>query len=239
MQSRIRQSQRGRTGFKAGSRSFRSATRAIWSRRYGHGVEPAWSGDDQPLRAELLSLEQLKEHAKALAEKHAVDKKRGTDLLLPQLSENERVLLNAYRLITDKEEGELRVTPAAEWLCDNFYLIEEQVRAARGHLPKGYSQELPRLLSGPSSGYPVVYDIALELVSHGYGRGDASCLITPASQPIRPLKRGELWAIPIMLRLALINNLRRVAARISADRLGRSQANHWADRMIEVAEKEP
>ena len=224
-----------------GSRSSRIANRAIWGRRHGHEVEPAGGAGDQPLRAELLSLEQLKEHARALAAKHAVDEKPGPDLLLPQLSENESVLLNAYRLVTDEGEGELRVTPATEWLRDNFYLIEEQVRAARGHLPKGYSQELPRLLSGPSAGYPVVYDIALELVSHGDGRVDAGSLsaFVHAYQTIKPLKLGELWAIPIMLRLALINNLRRVAARISADRLGRSQANHWADRMIEVAEKEP
>jgi len=215
--------------------------RAIWDRRRSRRVESACGGDDQPLRAELLSLEQLKEHAKELAPKHTVDEKRGRDLLLPQLSENECVLLNAYRLITDDREGELRVTPAAEWLRDNFYLIEEQIRAARSHLPKGYSQELPHLLSGPSAGYPVVYDIALELVSHGDGRVDAGSLsaFVSAYQTVKPLKLGEIWAIPIMLRLALINNLRRVAARIAADRRALSQANHWADRMIEVAEREP
>jgi cellobiose phosphorylase len=225
-----------------GRRSFRSAIRAIWGRRHRQGVEPPRGGDDlPPLRAELLSLEQLKGHAKELAARHAVEEKRGPDLLLPQLNENERVLLNAYRLITNEGEDQVRVTPAAEWLRDNFYLIEEQIRAARGHLPKGYSQELPRLVGGTSAGYPVVYAIALELVSHGDGRVDAGSLsaFVSAYQAVRPLKLGELWAIPIMLRLALINNLRRVAARIAADRLARSQANHWADRMIEMAGKEP
>jgi len=224
-----------------GRRGLRTAVRAIWGRRHRQGVEPARGGDDQPLRAELLSIEQLKGHAKELAARHTVEEKRGPDLLLPQLNENEGVLLNAYRLITDEGEDQVRVTPAGEWLRDNFYLIEEQIRAARGHLPKGYSQELPRLLAGPSTGYPVVYAIALELVSHGDGRVDAGSLsaFVSAYQAVRPLKLGELWAIPIMLRLALINNLRRVAARIAADRLARSQANHWADRMVEVAGKEP
>ncbi|MGD0766532.1 MAG: cyclic beta 1-2 glucan synthetase, partial [Dehalococcoidia bacterium] len=224
-----------------GSRSFRSAIRAIWGRRQRQGVEPARADDDQPLRAELLSLEQLKGHAKELAARHVVEEKRGPDLLLPQLNENERVLLDAYHLITDDGEDEVRFAPAAEWLRDNFYLIEEQIRAARGHLPKGYSQELPQLLSGRSAGYPVVYAIALELVSHGDGRVDAGSLraFVSAYQAVRPLKLGELWAIPIMLRLALINNLRRVAARAAGDRRARMQANHWADRMIEVAGKEP
>ena len=78
-----------------GSRSSRIAIRAIRAirgRRHGHAVDPAGGAGDQPLRAELLSLEQLKEHARALAARHAVDEKRGPDLLLPQLSENESVL---------------------------------------------------------------------------------------------------------------------------------------------------
>src|SRR4030042_1196308 len=186
MQPGVRPDQRGRTGLNTGSRSFRSVIRAIWGRRYGHGVEPAWSGAPQPLRAELLSLEQLREHAKALAEKHAVDEKRGPDLLLPQLSENEYVLLNAYRLISDEGEGELRVTPAVEWLRDNFYLIEEPIRTARAELPKGYSPELPRLRGGPLAGYPVVYVIAIELVSHGDRRVDAgslSAFVSPYPTP--------------------------------------------------------
>ena len=106
-----------------------------------------------------------------------------------------------------------RVTPAAEWLLDNFYLIEEQIRTARRHLPRGYSRELPRLAGGASAGLPRVYDIALEAISHGDGRVDAR-----HAEPLRrglpdgqPLQLGELWAIPIMLRLALIENLRRVA----------------------------
>ncbi|HEX7973312.1 MAG TPA: NAD(P)H-dependent oxidoreductase subunit E, partial [Anaerolineales bacterium] len=64
-------------------------------------------------------------------------------------------------------EADRLIAPAGEWLLDNFYLIEEQIRTARRHLPKGYSRELPRLLSGPSAGHPRVYDIALETISHG------------------------------------------------------------------------
>src|SRR3972149_4667760 len=106
--------------------------------------------------------------------------------------------------------------------------------------PRACRRAPPRLLSGPSAGYPVVYDIALELVSHGDGRVDAGSLSTfvYAYQTIRPLKLGELWAIPIMLRLALINNLRRVAARISAGRLARRPANQRGNPRIEGAGEE-
>ena len=129
------------------------------------------------------------------------------------------------------------IAPAGEWLLDNFHLIEEQVRTAKRHLPKAYSRELPRLLEGPSAGLPRVYDIALEAIAHGDGRLDAESLrrFVAAYQTVAPLKLGELWAIPIMLRLALIENLRRVAARIAAGTAERDLADAWADRMIEIA----
>src|SRR5690606_11997934 len=96
--------------------------------------------------------------------------------------------------------------PAGEWQLDNFYLIEEQIHTAKRHMPEGYSRGLPRLSSGPSAGLPRVYDIALEIISHGDGRVDATslCRFVAAYQTVNPLKLGELWAIPIMLRLALI-----------------------------------
>ena len=126
-------------------------------------------------------------------------------------------------------------------MLDNFYLIEQQIRTARRHLPKGYSQVLPRLLKGPSAGLPRVYDLALETISHTDARVDLESLsgFIAAYQTTTHLTLGELWAIPIMLRLALIENLRRVAAVIAADRRYCDLADSWANRMTEVAEKVP
>ncbi len=124
------------------------------------------SSEEIPLRAELLSGERLEQHARSLAEWHKVDRRRGPDLLLPRLKENEQVLEETHTLITYAVKKERRITPAAEWLLDNFYLVEEQIRLARRHLPPQYSRQLPRLAAGPAKGYPRVYDIALELISH-------------------------------------------------------------------------
>ncbi len=197
--------------------------------------------DEQPLRSELFSTDQLEQHAKALAGWHEVDKRAGPDRLLSRLEKNEAVLLNAHQLIVAAVADKRRMSPADEWLLDNFYLIEEQIRTARRHLPKNYSTELPRLLRGPSTGFPRVYDIALELISHVDGRVSAESLtsVVAAYQSVTPLTLGELWAIPIMLRLALIENLRRVAARMIAARLHRDDAKAWADQLIEAAEKDP
>ena len=198
-------------------------------------------GDDLPLRSELFSVDQLERHAESLAEWHQIDQRRGPDRLLARLAENEQVLLDAYKVVTEAVEHNRRISPASEWLLDNFHLIEEQIRTARLHLPKQYSRGLPRLLNGPSAGYPRVYDLALELISHVDGRVDAESLrsFVGAYQKTEYLKLGELWAIPIMMRQALIENLRRVAARIAKATLNRSQAGQWADQFIECAEQTP
>jgi len=194
-----------------------------------------------PLRADLFSRDQMEQHGKTLAGSHKLGPGHAPDRLLTRLAENEGVLMGARNLLTEALKTDRRITPAGEWLLDNFYLIEEQIRTARRHLPKGYSRELPRLLGGPSAGLARVYDIALETISHGDGRVDPENLSSfiAAYQTVTPLKLGELWAIPIMLRLALIENLRRVAARIAADRIDRNRADYWADQMTEIAGKEP
>ena len=197
--------------------------------------------EEQPLRAELFSSEQMRSHGKALAGVHVLAGGRGADLLLARLAANQQVLQGTFDLLAAALKAERRIAPAGEWLLDNFYLIEEQIRTARRHLPPGYSRELPRLLGGQSVGLPRAYDIALETVAHGDGHVDPESLgsFVTAYQSVTALTMGELWAIPIMLRLSLIENLRRVGARIAADRVGRNRADFWADQMVAVCDTDP
>jgi len=207
-----------------------------------HGVWPKISSiEEPPLRAELFSADQMEQHGKALAAMHALAQGRGPDLLLPRLAENEVALIDVCNILAGVVTAKSRITPAAGWLLDNFYLIEEQIRTAKRHLPKGYSRGLPRLAQGPSAGRPRMYDIALEIISHGDGRVDIEVLshFVAAYQTVTDLTLGELWAIPIMLRLAVIENLRRVAMRISEGWGARDLANSWADRMTQIIEEDP
>ena len=200
-----------------------------------------YAGDEPALRSELFSADQMQLHGKSLAQSHKLAPGRVPDRLLLRLAENREVLLEVRTLLAEAVKEKRQITPSGEWLLDNFYLIEEQIRTAQRHLPKGYGRELPRLLNGPSPGLPRVYVIALEAISHGDGRVDPEGLssFVSAYQTVTPLKLGELWAVPIMLRLALIENLRRVASRIAASRFDRSHADYWADQMMEMAEKDP
>ncbi len=183
----------------------------------------------------------MEQHGRNLAVAHRLAPGRAPDRLLSRLAENERILIDVCDLLTAAVTANRRITPAAEWLLDNFYLIEEQIRTAKRHLPRGYSRELPRLAQGASAKLPRVYDLAFEAISHGDGRVDADTLsrFVAAYQTVAPLTVGELWAIPIMLRLGMIENLRRVGAGIATGTLERNRAAGWADQMMDVALHDP
>ncbi|HPI04497.1 MAG TPA: cyclic beta 1-2 glucan synthetase, partial [Candidatus Goldiibacteriota bacterium] len=196
--------------------------------------------NENPLRAELFSMDQFELHAKFLAEKHTVSLKKNREKLLIRLKDNEQILLRTNKMLNEAAKAKNTITPAGEWILDNYYLIEEQIRLAQKFFPKVYSRELPGLSSGPMSGYPRVYDIAMEIVSHGDGRIDVAGLTAfiTSYQRVKKLKLGELWAIPIMLRLALIENLRRVSVYMMATQEDRDKADYWANRILEVAVKD-
>jgi cyclic beta-1,2-glucan synthetase len=201
-----------------------------------------WSTPEAaPLRAEVFSVDQLARHAMSIAASHQLASGSAADKLIPRLNDNARVLMDTYDVITAAVERNRRISPASEWLLDNFYLVEDQIRIVRRHLPPSYGRELPRLANGVAPDHPRAYAIALELISHVDGRLDADSLdaFITSYQAVTPLKIGELWALPIVLRLALIENLRRVAARLSAARKDRDSAADWADRLTGVVERNP
>lgn len=121
------------------------------------------AADELPLRAELYSAERMQRHGERLASAHRVRAGPAPDRLLPRLRDNERVLVEARDLLAGAVRARRGITPAGEWLLDNFHLVAEQILLARRHLPKGYSRQLPKLSDGPSAGLPRVYDCALEI----------------------------------------------------------------------------
>ena len=196
--------------------------------------------DEPPLRSELFSVEQLARHARALAAGHRTTERRRDNVLLEDLDRNEEGLRSFNRTTLEVTSGR-RLTPAAEWLLDNFYLIEEQVELARRHLPRGYNSELPSLIDSPSAGLPRVYHLVLEYISHVDAQIEAKPLhaFVQSYQRGSTLKLGELWAIPIMLRLGLIENLHRVTRRLMVARRDADLADLWVDRLQAVAEQNP
>ncbi len=210
------------------------------SRLFGQGPQRAAEAE-YPLRAELFALAQLESHGKMLAADQQIDPAPGPEVLLERLKENERVIRESYDVVAEAVRKGRQTAPGADWLLDNYYLIEEQIDIAREHLPPGYSRQLPRLRTGSLRGFPRAYELALELVSHTDGRIDMENLsrFVRGGQTVRALTLGELWAVPIMLRLALLENLRRVSYRVASRRRDRDRALVWVRRFLEVVHSQP
>jgi cyclic beta-1,2-glucan synthetase len=191
---------------------------------------------DEPIRAELFSVERLEQHAESLAAaQDVVDAESAPGRpLLPRVLENGRRLLEYYRATAHAVELEQGITPAAEWLLDNFYIVEEQLREIRDDLPVGFYRKLPKLASGHLAGYPRVYGVAWAYVAHTDSRLDPEVLrrFVMAYQRVQPLTIGELWALAIIIRIVMVENLRRIAERIVRSRNSRLQADALADRVL-------
>ncbi|MFG1375731.1 GH36-type glycosyl hydrolase domain-containing protein [Xanthobacter autotrophicus] len=198
--------------------------------------------DRQPVREELFSTERLEEHARTLAAAQPVQPRAARGhTLSARLADNGAVLLDAYRAIAGALAEGGAITPSAEWLIDNYHLVEKQIREIRSDLPPGYYRQLPKLAAGPFAGYPRVFGVAWAFVAHTDSRFDPEMLARylNAYQEVQPLTIGELWAVSITLRIVLIENLRRMADRIVEDRAARREADALADRLLGLSGRPP
>ncbi|MFA6467610.1 MAG: glucoamylase family protein [Bacteroidota bacterium] len=190
---------------------------------------------DESIRSELFSIERLEQHAESLAAAQPVSVHRETGRsLVSRLKENSRILLSSYHTIATAVSEEQVITPAAEWLVDNYHIVDEQIREIHDDLPSGFYRQLPKLADGPLHGYPRVFGIAWAFIAHTDSRFDYDALIrfVRAYQKVQPLTIGELWAVAITLRIVLVENLRRAAERIVNRREERQEANAAADRLL-------
>lgn len=203
---------------------------AFWKRP----MRAPWN-DSAPVREELFGGERLEQHADSLAAAQPVTANPPRVFSLHRrLDDNAAVLLAAYRASALRLENGLEVVPAAEWLLDNYHLVEEQIREIRDDLPPGYYRQLPKLANGPFAGYPRVFGIAWAFVAHTDSNFDPDILrrFISAYQRTQPLTIGELWAVAITLRIVLIENLRRLADQISIGRAERADADELAVRLV-------
>ena len=203
-------------------------------------VMAAWS-DDAPIRGEVFGLEHLEEHARRVAAASAsvhLDEGEDPHKRFLQIATD---LQSAHDRITAVAQEQGTMTGGAEWLLDNFYIILDNLREVRHDLPRGYYRELPKLATGPHANLPRVYALALELIAH------TDCVLDEttttrfvrAYQSVTPLTIGELWAVPIMLRLGLLENLRRLSARVLAAWIERKEAESWKEHLIQCKDLAP
>ena len=206
-----------------------------------HQPASPWT-NTQAIRAELFGIERLEAHARSLAlSQPIVARPRRLPSLALRLADNGAALLAAYQAMSRAVDKSQAITPAAEWLIDNYHLVEQQFREVRSDLPPGYYRQLPKLAEGPFAGYPRILGIAWAFVAHTDSRYDSNMLrrYILAYQEVQPLTIGELWALSITLRIVLIENLRRLADLIVASGVDRGRANDLAQSMLAAKPSRP
>ncbi len=196
------------------------------------------------IRGELFGADRLSAHARQLAHGHQVAsgrrrrwlEERGRGPLLSRLDRTEQLLSDVHGTLSRAAAAGLDVSPAGDWLLDNFFVVLEQVREIHAAMPRGYYHELPKLAAGRLAGYPRIYAILIELIAHTDGRLDAPGveLMIREYQTVAPLTLGELWAIPAMLRMGFLENIRRMALRASRDVADREAADGWVARLLDA-----
>ena len=202
-------------------------------------IPSAWD-DTQPISAEIFGLERSKQHARSLAESQiTTDHPPRVYSIIDRLDDNATVLLAAYREICTALAAGNSITPAAEWLVDNYHLVEEQILQTRADLPPGFYRQLPKLAEGPLAGHPRIFGLVWAYVAHTDSHFNPATLTDFVNeyQLVQPLTIGELWAVAISLRLILIENLRRISQRIMAARRGRESADRLADQVLDLGDK--
>ncbi len=203
-------------------------------RRFTENNTSSWT-DNQTISAEIFGLERSKQHARSLAESQVVTENPPKIYsIIDRLGDNADALLEAYREICVAVAEGKSVTPAADWLIDNYHLVEEQIRQTRADLPAGFYKQLPKLAEGPLAGHPRIFGLVWAYVAHSDSRFEPLSLTEFVNeyQQVQPLTIGELWAVAISLRLILIENLRRVSLRITLARQDREAADQFAELVL-------
>ncbi|MDO8252694.1 MAG: carbohydrate-binding protein, partial [Rhodoferax sp.] len=185
-----------------------------------------------PIRSEIFGLQRFAQHGRSLGETHRAARAASrVATFFPRLRSNIDALREAHRYIALQSATGYDISPAAEWLLDNFHLIEAQLKEIHEGLPRSYFRGLPILLDEPLAGLPRVYGVAWAFVAHTDGAFDEDLAVQflGAYQETRELNLSEMWALPTTLRVVLIENLRRLAERVATNKAAREVANLCCD----------
>lgn len=192
-----------------------------------------------PIRSEIFGPQRFAQHGRSLGVTHqATCANIKTGPFFPRLQDNISVLREAYAYIGAQASTGYDISPAAEWLLDNFHLIDAQLEEINAGLPKSYFVRLPMLLDEPLAGLPRIYGVAWAFVAHTDGAFDEDLLthFLDAYQETRELNLSEMWALPTTLRVVLIENLRRLAERVATNKAAREVANLCCDHIEDYSE---
>lgn len=200
-------------------------------------LDPARGPLERPIRSEIFGPDRFAMHGRSLGVTHVAEyASRGSNAFFPRLRDNIVALREAHRYLGEQAKAGHDVSPAADWLLDNFHVVEAQLREIHDGLPRRYFRDLPVLVAEPLVGLPRIYGVAWAFVAHTDSAFNEELLLRflLPYEDARELTLGELWALPTTLRVVLIEDLRRLAERAAANAAAREVADLCSVRLASL-----
>ncbi|AJA47338.1 protein NdvB [Clostridium pasteurianum DSM 525 = ATCC 6013] len=182
-----------------------------------------------------LKGDDVNSHAAYVSDYHGRAKTtNGKRKIMKSIDKDYRDIIKGYEYIDGDIRRNKDIVPAAEWLMDNLYLIEKEYKDIKHNLPEYCYKSLPAINKGLFKGYPRIYHIAMEIVSHADGKIDENTIVSfiESYQKQTVLTNAELWALPNMLRIALLHNIGSITNKIVTVQREKTRADKISDELI-------
>jgi len=178
--------------------------------------------------------EKLEDAIDNMARDHREIEKISRNDLISNLDKHYNNILGCHNLFKVDKSGEYVKIKGTQWILDNIYVIEKEYKFIKKHLSKKYLRSLPILKSGALKGYPRIYALSREIL--GLYRDKLSReninKFLHRYQETTILTMGELWALPIMLKIAYLEIIGKSSVLIVNKANDRHRGERLADRII-------
>ena len=189
----------------------------------------------------ILGQNELENYLEKMASNHILKNNSDKNTYpIPRLKENFEIITQVYNLLNEHIKLKIPIHPAGEWILDNYYVIDETVKAIKEELTlKKYTQFLG-VENGADAGFARIYVLANEIVNYSDNKIDGKSLNSylKAYQKKKTLNMEEIWSIPIFIQIALIENIREVCTKIYFSQMQKYKAENMIERLVEKKDKD-
>ncbi|MBC2399085.1 GH36-type glycosyl hydrolase domain-containing protein [Clostridium tetanomorphum] len=160
--------------------------------------------------------------------------------IVKSLDKSYRNILEGYDYINNEAKSKKDIVSAGEWLLDNLYLIQKEYKQLKNNMCINYCDSLPIICKGVMEGYPRIYYIAKKIVHITDGKIDEEIIenLIKEYQSHTLLTSSELWALPVMLKIAIIQNISKVTNNIVFSQKEKNKGEELGEKLIKYTNDE-
>lgn len=155
-------------------------------------------------------------------------------VLIRKLNRSYGRILKGYEYFDREIRNKREIPAASEWLLDNLYLIEKEYKDIKHNMSGICCRNLPVISNGAFKGLPRVYYLGTKIIDKIDGRINEDALVSYIREYEKKavLTSAELWALPTMFRMAVIQNISKITESIVFSQTEKTKADKYGDDII-------